>query len=147
MRFLCDSCFWFGLVDGGDEYFEESNKIYDFLMDFAPVFLIPYPTLYEVLNTKFMRYMAEKSPNRIRAENFINSLIVNPQCYHLVSDSDYTGVALRKTLENNYRGLSFVDNVLREMAADHKRLNIDSIITFNYKDFCDLQVGIFNYHF
>ena len=107
-------------------------------------FLIPYPTLYEFLNTKFMRYMSEKSPNRIRAEQFINSLIINPQCYHLVSDSIYTSTALKKTLENNYRGLSFVDNVLREMASDYKKLNIDSIITFNYKDFCDLQVSIFN---
>jgi len=100
--------------------------------------------LYEVLNTKFMRYMSEKSPNRIRAEQFVNSLIINPQCYNLVSDSAYTGIALKRTLENNYRGLSFVDNVLREMASDYRNLNIDSIITFNYKDFCDLQVGIFN---
>lgn len=144
MRFLCDSCFWFGLVDNGDEHFEESNKIFDFLLDFDPVFLIPYPTLYEVLNTKFMRYMSEKSPNRIRAECFVNSLIINPKCYSLVSDAAYTGVALKRTLENNYRGLSFVDNVLREMASDYKHLHIDSIITFNYKDFCDLQVGIFN---
>ena len=142
MRFLCDSCFWFGLVDNGDEHFEESNKIFDFLLDFDPVFLIPYPTLYEVLNTKFMRYMSEKSPNRIRAESFVNSLIINPKCYSLVSDAAYTGVALKRTLENNYRGLSFVDNVLREMASDYKYLHID--ITFNYKDFCDLQVGIFN---
>ena len=145
MRFLCDSCFWFGLVDSSDEYFYEANKIFDFLSDFNPVFLIPYPTLYEVLNTKFMRFFSEKSANKIRTEFFINSLIFNPNCYKLIDDSKYKESALKKTLESNYRGLSFVDNVLREMAFDHINLNIESILTFNHKDFCDLPVGIFNH--
>ncbi len=131
--FIVDSCFWFGLSDDRDTYFDVSNDIYNRLKTDS-VFLIPDPTLYETLNTRMLR-----NKNGLpRAEKLILNLKTNPRQFRRVSDKAYIEEAYQRTICCNIKnGYSFVDNIIRIMLEDND-LAKDGLITFNKADFADI---------
>lgn len=93
--------------------------------------LIPWPTLYEVLNTTFI---AEK-PWIEKFDQFLRKPTITK-----VDDSLYKEQALIQTMamsREKGRNISLVDRVIRQMVAD-VNLKIDHLVTFNYKDFNDV---------
>lgn len=130
---IVDTGFWFGLYTQSDPHHERAEEIMVFLQhkynDMC--FIIPYPTLYETLNTKFLR-----TKNRRGSEEFIKRLN-SDQSYQRVDDSKYREPSFTKTISHNERGLSFVDNCIREMIEDRHQ-NIDALLSFNTCDFIDV---------
>ena len=127
MKLIVDSGFWYGLADVSDAYNNVAAEIFNRLKTKAK-FLIPYPTLYEVLDTRLMKPLKDGS---------------NPRAGVLLANDVFSSInsafdqAYRLTAFENRRGLSFVDNIIRVMLADNS-LKIDGLITFNTKDFADV---------
>ncbi len=86
--------------------------------------LIPFPTLYELLNSKFSR-----NPN---TRNFIHE--VSKDRYIKIDDAEYKNRALDNFLKKNHytrvEDISFVDEVIKEM-IDDVNLKTDFILTFD----------------
>ena len=124
---IVDSCFWFALLKNSDGYHKEATRICSNI--FVPVnrIIIPFPSLYEVLNTTFIQEGRHSS----FCEWMRNPSII------LIPDDKYRTDALDQTLEQKKRELSLVDNVIRNM-LDDRHLNIRAIVTFNVKDFYDV---------
>ena len=55
----------------------------------------------------------------------------------LTPDDEYKAKAYDLTIEENYRGFSLVDNVIRVMMQD-PNLKIHALLTFNIDDFIDI---------
>lgn len=86
--------------------------------------LIPFPSLYELLNSKFSR-----NPN---TRNFKDEL--SKARYIKIDDAEYKDRALNNFLDKNQyvqsEDISFVDEVIKEM-IDDVNLKTDFIITFD----------------
>lgn len=131
--YIADSCFWFGLLDNRDAYYETANRIFNRLRTDS-VFLIPDPTLYETLNTRMLR----NKDGKPRAEKLILNLKTNPRQFRRISDKAYIETAYQRTVcQNEKTSYSFVDNIIRVMLED-KTLPNDGLITFNVADFADI---------
>lgn len=129
---LIDSCFWFSYLGTRNDNNQVIAKvIYERLEKNSCNLIIPYPSLYETINTKLLR-----DKNRKAADWFLKQLVSNPRYYKIYDDS-YRESAFAKTLEGRNRGISLVDQILREMMKD-KLLRIDTLITFNTGDFIDV---------
>lgn len=125
---IVDSCFWYALYDMSDTYHQQAQQIYQKLTDVR--LIIPFPTLYEVINTRF-----SKSQNLTAFQN----KILSPSCC-LVSDNKYKNNALESTFDYSIqkkRPISLVDMIIRMMMEDVD-LQIKGILTFNDKDFIDI---------
>lgn len=133
MNVVVDSCFWFSLLKNRDsDYHNEAVKIYEMLNEIGVYFIIPYPSLYETINTRLM-----KEGHREKARWFFTQLISNNH-FVIAIDDVYRNAAFQSTIsEQNDRGISFVDNIIREMLMD-KASQIKALLTFNSKDFADL---------
>lgn len=133
MNVVVDSCFWFSLLKNrNSDYHNEAVKIYEMLNEIGVYFIIPFPSLYETINTRLM-----KEGHREKARWFFTQLISNS---HFVMESDalYRDMAFQNTIsKQNDRGISFVDNIIRGMLMD-KASHIKALLTFNSKDFADL---------
>lgn len=129
---IVDTGFWFGLYTESDPHHKRAMEIVKFLRRrYGNVcFIIPYPTLYEALNTKFLR-----AKNKRGKEAFIGRLNRGQDCQR-VDDSKYREASFAKTISHNERGLSFVDNCIREIMEDRHR-SIAALLTFNTRDFID----------
>jgi predicted nucleic acid-binding protein len=127
-KVLIDSGFWMALYSSKDQHHTQANNLVQYL-DLANV-IIPFPTLYEFVNTKFMG-------NNLAKMNF--EMILQRDNVSLIDDESLKDDALRITFEENSkkRELSLVDNVIRLMLED-KNYKIDSLITFNEEDFFDI---------
>lgn len=134
MKLIVDSGFWYGLADVSDAYNNVAAEIFNRLKTKAK-FLIPYPTLYEVLDTRLMKPL--KDGSNPRAGVLLAKFNGEPNRFLRIKDTDYIDQAYRLTAFENRRGLSFVDNIIRVMLADNS-LKIDGLITFNTKDFADV---------
>ena len=130
MNVIVDSCFWFALYDPSDEHHNKAIRINEKLKNVK--LIIPFPSLYEVINTRF-----SKSKNLILFKNRINS----SECI-CVPDEKYKEDALRTTFffsleKEKKRPISLVDMILRFMMEDVD-LQIKGLITFNDGDFEDV---------
>ena len=126
---LIDTGFWFGLYDKRDTYYNQANKLYEFLL--LGRILIPYPSLYETINTRFAK-------NKEGIEAF--EKIINRTEVTLIDDNDYKTEALELTMNSSIRmnkPYSLVDMIIRLMLSD-KNLKIDYLISFNPNDFFDV---------
>ncbi|MDR1553116.1 MAG: hypothetical protein LBS69_06610 [Prevotellaceae bacterium] len=125
---IVDSGFWFALYDTGDAYYTKAINIVEYL-NMSNV-IIPFPTLYESINTKFMK-------NTVAKTEFENILKRNNVT--IVNDDSIKTDALRITFtdESKKRNLSLVDNIIRLILEDVS-YKIDCLITFNKKDFIDI---------
>ncbi len=127
---IVDSGFWIALLDQRDQYYEQAQRKADLLR--ALRYIVPWPVLYETLNTRLMR-----RPHLVAT--FARSFLKCPNAY-LLDDGPYRESALEATLSaglSGKRGLSLVDNVLRAMLMDRK-VRVNCIVTFNVGDFSDL---------
>ena len=126
---LIDSCFWYALFDDSDEHHYKAQKIKHYL-DFGNI-IIPFPVLYETLNTKF-------SKKEIWMSGFQEYM--NRKTTSLIPDAKYREQALSNTFFyslNRKRPMALVDMAIRLMLEDIN-LNVNTLITFNVRDFVDI---------
>lgn len=130
---LVDTGFWFAYLGTKDSLQGKAIEIYDkYINGSNNNVLIPYPVLYETINTKLLRDKNQKA-----ADWFLKKLVSDPK-FVRVPDKDYREAAFNSTIGyTRERGISLVDNVLRIMIADNF-LKIDALITFNTGDFVDV---------
>ena len=129
---LIDSCFWYALFDKSDEHYNKAQNLLKYL-EFGKI-ILPYPTLYETLNTRFVKR---------REWTTIFNEYMHKETTILVGDDKYKEKALFNTMNSSIKSLrpmSLVDMIIRFM-LDDVNLNIDAFITFNVGDFVDLCVN------
>ncbi len=124
---LVDTCIWISLFNPVEN--ENHSKALDIINDLENNnILVPWPTLYEFINTKLAR----------RKENLFSfeQTLLKPNVYK-ISDEKYKEFALEKIFEINrfrYNSVSLVDEIIKQMICD-KSLKIDFLATFNDRDF------------
>jgi len=126
---IIDTGYWYALFDARDKYHVDANELADYL-ELGNI-LIPYPTLYESINTRF-----SKRPEWM--EEF--KKIIERDNVTLIDDSDYKESALNLTFESTLlqnRPISLVDTIIRIM-LDDTNLKIDYLLSFNIGDFFDI---------
>jgi hypothetical protein len=125
---LLDSGFWYALYDTRDPSHQQAADFAEYL-DFYTL-LIPWPSLYETLNTRFVRRHAWLPP----FEKYVHR-----QASVILSDELYRDMALNNVLSivRGWRAMSLVDMVIRLMIAD-LNIKIDAMMTFNQNDFADI---------
>ena len=133
MNVIVDTGFWYSYLGTREqERHMVADKVFRRLEELESNFLIPFPTLYEAINTKLL-----KSKNRTKANWFLRQLQSNPRFIKVPYD-EYKDDAYQLTVsENNHRGYSLVDMIIRVMMEDD-RLKIDSLLTLNIEDFIDV---------
>ena len=135
---ILDSGYWFALYDQRDTYHAEATLFLDYLTPHRLV--IPWPSLYETLNTRFVRRI-----------DWLTSFekLLNSQYSIQVPDESYRSTAITSVFLQNkgHRKYSLVDLVIREILLD-VAIKIDAIVTFNVPDFEDIcwkrGIEIFN---
>ena len=126
---LTDACYWLALFDNRDEHHNKSKEIYEKIE--KTHILLPWPILYEVVCTRFVR-------NKIIVSNFFNEL-KKPNITYIYDDL-YRERALEDSINyaiQDKRHISLVDSVIRYILLDSK-YKIDYLITFNEGDFIDI---------
>lgn len=126
---LIDTGFWFGLCDERDQFHKEAARIFVAIKKARVLF--PWPVLYEVLNSKFIK--RQTSVTQFDAN--LKSLkldYIEDQLYRQAAYEESVALALP-----NKRRISLVDMVVRHMLVD-VNLRIDYLVTFNDGDFFDV---------
>lgn len=125
---LLDTGFWYALYDRDDQHHEDAQVLAGYLDNHNLV--LPWPCLYETLNTRFIG-------RRKWLDSF--SAYTGRISTILLSDEAYRNEALRMAFESPkpWLNLSLVDHVIR-LALEDPNTRIDTIITFNPRDFCDV---------
>lgn len=132
MNVIVDTGFWYSFLGTREqERHTVAENVFYRLVQQETNFLVPFPTLYEAINTKLL-----KDKYRDKADWFLKQLQSNPHFIN-IPDDEYKELAYNKTIEENYRGFSLVDNVIRVMMED-KSLRISALLTFNVEDFIDV---------
>jgi predicted nucleic acid-binding protein len=125
-KIIADSGYWFALFNERDNYRTEALIIEEEIQMHS--LLVPWPTLYEVINTRFIR----REHNAIQLKRFLDS----PSTI-LIEDGPYREASLAFVLENRTHTYSLVDHIVRSMLEDIS-LRIDAFIGFNPSDFYDI---------
>lgn len=123
MKFIIDTCFWIALYnpDRHVKLINDVNFITEFIED--QEIIIPYPSLYEFLNSKFSR--------KKDALHF-QKLLSKPN-YVKLDDYPYKTEALNRFFEkaiNEYNDVSFVDEIIKEIISVETQ-KIDYLISFD----------------
>ena len=130
MNILVDTGFWYSYLGTREiERHKVASDIYRYLDSMRARFIIPFPTLYETVNTKLLKEKKAKESTW-----FLKELNSNPR-FVKIPDERYKDEAYKRTVTENKRGISLVDNILRVMMEDKVNINIDGLITFNSEDF------------
>jgi len=126
-RIIVDTGVWYACFDKTDENYPYSNRILSVLQ--FSVIIVPFPTLYETLNTRFVK-------NTYGQMDSLNSFLSVPERVHLVSDTKYKEKALLSVLSNveKKKHYSLVDLIIRLMMEDTS-LGEKAVMTFNVGDF------------
>ena len=124
---LVDSCFWFAYLTPEDQYHDRAVEMFDEFANAEVQILVPFPSLYETLNTDFVDHK-----ERLFA---FDQIIQQRERVILIDDANYKAVAYSNTV-HQYPDtkVSLVDNIIIEIAksGDYK---IDAIVSFNERDF------------
>jgi predicted nucleic acid-binding protein len=125
---LLDTGFWYAFYDARDTYHKEATDLVEYIMFHR--LIIPWPCLYENLNTRFVR--------RVEWLKSFRGLIRRPNV-EILNDEPYREHALASVLEAEARWLnhSLVDEVIREILRDES-IRLEAVVTFNRSDFADL---------
>lgn len=126
---LVDTGFIFALFDPRDSYHLDAVELSD-LFDAVPLAL-PWPCLYEAVNTRFVRNRARVA----RLESLLKRANVE-----LIDDSPYRDGAYELTIRSarlGRRHIALADMVARLM-LDDINLNLGYLFTFNPGDFSDV---------
>ena len=128
MNILVDACFWIALYDAREDNHTWANETWEGLQK-GNKFLVPYPTMYEFINTRLMR--------RKDGVEFFRVLFNKQDLIMRVSDEDYKEDALHVALQPSDRALSLVDTTIRLMLEDD-RIKKHAMLTMNVGDFIDV---------
>jgi len=130
-RILVDTGFWYAVFDKKDCHRDQAAAMLDNYFDkTAYEIVVPFPTMYELLRTKFVKNKA--------ALDEIKQMFQSGQIIK-IHDDKYRSAALDMTLNERKRNISLVDNIIRLMLED-KTLMPKGLITFNIGDFQDICV-------
>ena len=115
---LLDSCFWIALYEERDKNHKNAQKIAEYI--FKTNLIIPWPTLYEFMNTRFAR----------REHTIINfQKIIQGDNIILIEDNNYKKDSLNTFFNLNLlrkRELSLIDIIIRAIMEDIN-LKIDNL--------------------
>lgn len=125
-KILADSGFWYALFNERDDYHEHALILEEDMR--VHTLLVPWPTLYESINTRFVR----RKHDIVRLHKFLEK-----SSTVLIEDSLYRDASLEYVLNNPTRSFSLVDHVIRSMIVD-KTISIDAFVSFNPRDFHDV---------
>ena len=127
---LVDSGFFFALFNPGDSRHSEALQKQELLDTLSVV--IPWPILYETVNTKFAKTMS-------RSSEWLRQFKKICSKSKLLDDSPYRLSAFEKTLQQSEarQPISLVDSVMLLMLED-KNIRIGAILTFNDRDFTNI---------
>lgn len=123
---VADSGFWFGLFNARDNYHREACSIESSIA--VHNLLVPWPSLYETMNTRLMR----RRPDRDRFRTYLRRTSTI-----LLDDVSYRSSSLNYVIDQVSTNLSLVDHVIRSMLED-PNMSISALITFNPSDFIDV---------
>lgn len=130
---LVDSGFFIALLDPRDRYHAEAGKKEEWLELYS--LIVPWPVLYETVNTRFTKQLTRRPANIARFENLV--LRSEPETIRL-DDSSYRQRAYADTLarakEPRGSTSSLVDSILHAIIEDPE-VHIDAMLTFNLRDF------------
>lgn len=123
MRILVDTCFWIALYNPEKHADKiESVEIISELIEGHEI-VIPFPSLYEFLNSKFSR--------KNDALHFQKS--ISRTNYVKLDDKEFKEKALDNFFEkaiNEYNDVSLVDEIIKEI-IDSREFKIDFLISFD----------------
>ena len=128
MNIIVDSCFWIALYDKTDNDYVWANKKWEELKD-GNTFLVPYPTMYEFIDTQLMRKKEDEEMFRV--------LFSKRDLITRISDEEYKEEALQLALQPSKRTISLVDMTIRLMLEDD-RIKKHAMLTLNVGDFVDV---------
>ena len=126
---IIDTCFILALYDARDSYHKQAIEKADILESLN--IIIPWPCLYETLNTRLVKNKKSLS--------MVEKFLKKPQII-FISDNEYKMHAYSKTFEYaliKERKISLTDMVIRYMLED-TNLRINALFTFNTSDFFDV---------
>ena len=123
---IADSGFWFALFNARDQYHTEAKAL-ESELEFHTL-LVPWPTLYEAINTRFTR----KSHQVHQLKKFLEL-----PSTRLIDDLSYRDELLKLIFSVEKNTCSLVDHVIRAMLSDPS-ISVDAFIGFNPKDFFDV---------
>jgi predicted nucleic acid-binding protein len=126
---LVDTGLWYAMFDSRDQYHSEAKGKAEILS--ALHIVMPWPTLYETLRTKFVR-------NHVALDQF-ERLLKRPNVKYL-DDSLFRLDALELSLQSllrRKRPLSMVDCLIRLILED-VNTRISYLATLNRRDFVDI---------
>lgn len=125
---LADTGFWYALYNDRDQYHKEATGLAGHII--LHRLIIPWPCLYETLNTRFARRSEwlKSFGDLMRRQNVVR-----------LNDEPYREHALSIAFEGEARWpkRSLVDLVLREILQDES-IRLNTMVTFNKADFADL---------
>lgn len=123
---VLDTGYWIALFNPEKE--KDKQEVIEYVSNLIDesnyIVLIPFPTLYEFLNSKLSR----KSNQKLNLESELSK-----QKYEKIYDNEYREKALSKYIQqfSFYTGdISLVDEVIKEM-IDDSNLRTDIIVTFD----------------
>lgn len=125
-KIIADSGYWYALFNERDQYHAAAKAIEEEIEVHA--ILVPWPTLYEAINTRFTR--------KSHQIHQLKKLLELPTT-SLIEDSPYREASLQFILNSNAKSYSLVDHVIRSMISD-TAISIDAFVGFNPKDFYDV---------
>lgn len=134
MKYLIvDTCVWYALFDERDDKHKYADNIQKWIK--YPKLIIPFPSLYETLNTRFTR-------NKYHQMEGLFSLLENHDKVKLVYDDSYREQAYQQLLEKSKSKshYSLVDAIIRLIANDNS-IPVMDILTFNISDFIGIHEG------
>ena len=122
---LVDTGFFFALYDEREDRHADALKMQEWLE--ALVVVMPWPVLYETMNTRFAR-------RRDIMTRF--DALVSSRDTLLVDDSSYRSRAYGQAVASSQRGepVSLVDAILQAIIGD-VNIPIAAMLTFNRRDF------------
>jgi predicted nucleic acid-binding protein len=126
---LVDTCFWFAYYESKDKFHRHAQEKASYL-EKANI-LMPWPSLYETLNTRFV-----KKTEYIKD---FDGIARRPSAI-LIDDTPYRDNAYTLTWSAALQGkrpISLADMVIR-LLLDNINIKIDYMLTFNKKDFFDV---------
>lgn len=128
-RILVDTGFWYAVFDKRDCHKADAECLIAKYFDkSAYEIVVPFPTMYELLRTRFVKN--KEALEEIR-QMFQSGRITR------LDDDAYRLEALELTLLESKRNISLVDNIIRLM-LDDKSVGAKGLITFNVGDFQDV---------
>lgn len=134
---LVDSGFFIALFNPRDQHHADACEKQDWLEDLSISVVVPWPILYETINTRFVR----RPETIVRFESILrahDTVLLDDSPYRLDA---YEDVLAQAKTQRQRNAMSLVDAVLCAI-LDDPNVRIDAMLTFNSRDFshiCSVQ--------